>query len=86
MNKKQTVEERLIDIINKWHKYESYPPIRPLVKKIVEELKANDNVWREKIRKFGYDQTVSLYFKENSKKEIVLSFNKEINDLFKGNK
>ena len=46
---KQTLEERLIDIINKWHKYESYPPIRPLVKKIVEELKANDDAWRKRI-------------------------------------
>jgi len=52
---KKTMEERFeekwVDIIHEWHKDDPYPPIRPLVKKIVKELKANDKALKDKIRK-----------------------------------
>ncbi len=35
---KRPEEEKWVDIINDWHKHETYQPIRPLDKKIVDAI------------------------------------------------
>lgn len=34
----KSMEEKWVDIIREWHKDDPYPPIRPLVKRISQEL------------------------------------------------
>jgi len=61
-------EEKWVDIIREWHKDDPYPPIRPLVKRINQELQAErKRIVEEMVSHFEFMKQNEGKFRKNIK-------------------